>query len=324
MNKSIVFRKADPAFHSIENVFNSLIPYLNARKVVLPYQSRGLLKRLKNIFNIKRQNPNLLHISGHDHYLLWFPFKNAILTIHDIESLKRKSGLSRLIFKWLWFDLPIHNASLVTTISEFSAAEINSLGNYSTPIKVIHNPLSLPLQFKPKPFDSFKPKILHIGTKSNKNLFRLIEAVDGLPCKLIILGDGCAEIHTKLKRHKIDYIIRNGLSNAEMQVLYSQIDLLAFVSTYEGFGLPIIEAQAIGRPVLTSNLASMPEVAGEGAHFVDPYSIEDIRKGLNELISDAVLRNKLIEKGRENIKRFDPKKIAAQYQELYDQVANEA
>ena len=96
-------------------------------------------------------------------------------------------------------------------------------------------------------------------------------------------------------------------------------DILAFVSTYEGFGLPIIEAQAIGRVVITSNLASMPEVAGKGALFVNPFSVEEIREGIVSLIENEHDRATLIKRGLENVKRFDKEKIANQYQEIYDE-----
>src|SRR5690554_6704868 len=147
MQKKLVFRKPATAFHSIENVFNALLPFLKVEKVELPYESSGLKKRLKNILFLRKHKNDLIHISGHDHYLLWVPFKNAILTIHDVEALKRKKGFKKWLFKKLWFDWPIKNAKVLTTISEFSKKEILSLGNYQTPIQVIYNPLTLPLEY---------------------------------------------------------------------------------------------------------------------------------------------------------------------------------
>ena len=96
--------------------------------------------------------------------------------------------------------------------------------------------------------------------------------------------------------------------------------MLVFVSTYEGFGLPILEAEATGRPVLTSNIMAMPEVAGDGACLVDPYNITAIRKGTLKVINDSSYRKELVQHGFENVKRFRPEKIAAQYVELYKQI----
>ena len=81
--------------------------------------------------------------------------------------------------------------------------------------------------------------------------------------------------------------------------------------------MPILEAQAVGRAVITSQLLSMPEVGGDAALYVDPYQVEQIREGLQRLISDSALRNDLIKKGFENVKRFDPNVITSKYEELY-------
>jgi glycosyltransferase involved in cell wall biosynthesis len=93
-----------------------------------------------------------------------------------------------------------------------------------------------------------------------------------------------------------------------------------FASTYEGFGLPIIEANAVGRPVVTSHLWSMPEVAGKSALLVDPYDVASIRDGVLSIIEDAHLRSVLIKNGLENIKRFRLSLIAEQYSALYQEV----
>ena len=189
---------------------------------------------------------------------------------------------------------------------------------------MIYNPITIDLDYSPKPLLSKKPRVLHLGTKKNKNLPRLLKAIEGLDIELVIIGNLSKDLQFQIKKSKSLIVVKKSLSDDELVKEYEACDILSFISTYEGFGLPIIEAQSIGRVVLTSNVASMPEVAGEGAYFVDPYSVEDIRKGIEELIKNDSLRKELVEKGRENVKRFEPKKIAAQYQELYDQVANEA
>ena len=104
---------------------------------------------------------------------------------------------------------------------------------------------------------------------------------------------------------------------------YKRCDLLAFVSTYEGFGLPILEAQAAGIPVLTSNLSSMPEVAGLGAVLVDPYSINEINRGVLSLINNETLRNRIVEYGFANVKKYVAKEISEQYINLYNDLINE-
>jgi glycosyltransferase involved in cell wall biosynthesis len=88
-------------------------------------------------------------------------------------------------------------------------------------------------------------------------------------------------------------------------------------STLEGFGMPIIEAQAMGRVVITSNVSSMPDVAGKGALLVDPLNINAMQSALEKILSDESLRKQLIEYGFENIKRFDATTVSEMYLELY-------
>ena len=320
----LIFRKPNSTFHSIENVFNALLPFLNVSKVELPNSSSGIILRLKNIWYVRNSSAKILHITGHDHYLiLGLLRKKTILTIHDIEVLKRSSGIKKYLLKKIWFDYPIKFTTCVTTISEFSKNEILSLDNYKTPIQVIHNPLTLPIEHTPKQFNTNYPNILHIGTKQNKNLNRLIMAIKDIKCHLTIIGKLDVDTESLLQNNGIKYSSKINLNNEEIIQEYIKCDMLSFVSTYEGFGLPIIEAQACGRVVLTSNIASMPEIAKDGALLVNPMDVNDIKNGFNQLINNSKLRDELISKGLENVKRFEPKKIANQYKNLYNSIINE-
>lgn len=321
---TLIYRHRSSSFHSIENVFNALLPFLNPNKIELPYHSSGFLNRLKNILFIKKLNTVVYHITGHDYYLmLGLKDKKTILTIHDIEFIKRSSGLKRYLLKKLWIDIPIKNATYVTTISNFSKNELLSIGNYTTPIKVIYNPLTLPIQLTEKTFNSDCPNILHIGTKKNKNLLRLVEALKGVNCHLTIIGAINKNVIHQLKSNKISYTAKQDLSNADMINEYKNCDILSFISTYEGFGLPIIEAQAIGRVVITSNVSSIPEITNNSAILVNPFNVNEIKKGILELINNNELRGNLIKNGLENVKRFKPQKISEQYSALYHQLLNE-
>ncbi|MCM8776082.1 MAG: glycosyltransferase family 4 protein, partial [Candidatus Omnitrophica bacterium] len=100
-------------------------------------------------------------------------------------------------------------------------------------------------------------------------------------------------------------------------------EALVFPSLYEGFGMPILEAMASGTPVLTSNLTSLPEVAGDAAFYVDAYDPADIAKGLLRLSSDAGLRKELIQKGFQRIQRFSWANTARETVKVYESILQE-
>ena len=99
-----------------------------------------------------------------------------------------------------------------------------------------------------------------------------------------------------LKDSKVDYQNYVSVDKQELESLYLESDLITFPSFHEGFGLPIIEAQASGTPVITSNISPMKEVAGEGAVLVDPSLKEDIRSAILELLKNDELTKKLVKK----------------------------
>ena len=89
-----------------------------------------------------------------------------------------------------------------------------------------------------------------------------------------------------------------------MVALYSAADVFLFPTLYEGFGIPVIEAQSCGTPVLMSNVSSLPEVGGDAAVYVDPYNEENICAGIEKIVGDTALAQELREKGYENATRF--------------------
>jgi glycosyltransferase involved in cell wall biosynthesis len=125
-----------------------------------------------------------------------------------------------------------------------------------------------------------------------------------------------------LKRFKVDYIQFVDIPIERLVRIYNSVDCLVFPSLIEGFGLPIIEAQACHCPVITSNLSSMPEVAGNGAIFVNPFSIDEIKEAIIKIIKDRNLKKRLIKNGVKNINRFKWKDTAQQYYEIYKKICN--
>ncbi len=119
-------------------------------------------------------------------------------------------------------------------------------------------------------------------------------------------------LETAIKEAGIEssVILTDFISQEEKVALYKRAVALTFPSYYEGFGLPVLEAQSLGVPVLNSNVSSLPEVGGSGALYVDPRSPEDIAAGMKKMAYDRALREKLIAAGYENVKRFSWDKAA--------------
>ena len=98
---------------------------------------------------------------------------------------------------------------------------------------------------------------------------------------------------------------------------YQEADIINFPSLFEGFGMPIIEGQTVGRVVVTSNLSPMKEVAGNGAFLVNPLSVDEIRKAYSKIIASEDLRDLLIRRGVENSSYYAASKIAREYMQIY-------
>jgi len=167
----------------------------------------------------------------------------------------------------------------------------------------------------PKKLPTNSPYILYIGRlETKKNIQGLIRAFELLKKKyqvshqLILVGPkgyGSDKI-----RFKKDVIEKGYISEREKTQLLQKADMFVLPSFYEGFGMPLLEAQAAGCPVITSNVSSMPEVAGEGAILVEPRNVEEICQAMYKVISDKDLRKRLVNQGYQNVKKFSWRKCA--------------
>lgn len=320
-------RKPIPNFHfSVELIFNdvreTMPPGVDVTKHVVGYFSKGLLNRIKILLEVRRARTDVNHITGDiDFAGILLPKKTTVQTILDLFYLENARGIKASLLKFFWLTLPVRRAAVVTTISEATKQDILNRTKID-PAKIHVIPIALGPVFKyePRGYNFERPTLLQIGSAPNKNVPRILEAVKGLPCKLIVVGQHTPEYEELLKKYKIDYEYRSGLNKFQMRDLYKTVDILLFPSLIEGFGMPIIEAQAMGSLVVTSNISSMPDVAGGGAVLVDPFSVGEIRAAIERLMADEKLREKLLATGFENIKRFDSATISKQYLELYKQL----
>lgn len=316
-------RRPQGSNFSIERLFKdvrqSLPGNIEAKIVVSRFPSRGILGRLYNVVEAIFRQGDVNHITGDVHYLALLLYKKrTLLTIHDLVSVHRLKGWKRYLLLLLWYRLPIRRSALVTVISESTKEDLlRHIKVDPQKIRVIHDCVSCDFQHAPKGFNATNPVILQIGTGQNKNIERLAEALEDIPCHLRIVGLLNVKQEAALRKYGIGYSFVGNISDKQVIEEYRCCDMLVFASTYEGFGLPIVEAQATGRPVVTSNILSMPEVAGGAACLVDPFEVASIRCGILKVINDAWFRDELVRRGLENIDRFRPGIIAAQYTDIY-------
>lgn len=285
--------------------------------------SSGIRPRLQDMWRARRHQGDINHVTGDVHYLtLLLDPKRTVLTVHDLVMLGRLRGPARFAFWLLWYWLPVRRSRAIVAITESTrAALLANVRCDPAKVRVIHNNVSDEFRPAPRAFNAICPRILQVGTAWNKNLDRVAEALTGLACRLVIIGPLSDEQLAILRRHDIDWENHVGLSRAALVAQYESADMLLFVSTYEGFGLPIVEAHAVGRPVVTSDILSMPEVAGGAACLIDPFDVAGIRAGVQRIIDDPSYRDGLVATGFENVKRFGAAHVAEQYAALYREIA---
>jgi len=296
-------------------------------KVEMPFTSKGIFSILFNLIFLTRFKNGLFHITGDVHYaILALPKDRTILTIHDLVFLHTYKGLRRRLLKWIFLDLPVRKAKYITTISEKSKQEILDYTNCDPEkILVIPNPVD-PIFSTSTSSTSSTPStsstILFLGTKPNKNLEISIAALFGLDLHLRIIGELTRKQKEMLLKFNINYSSDFSISPEQLASEYSNADIILFPSTYEGFGLPVIEGFQAGKPVITSNISPMKEVAGDGALLAEPTSIASIREAVIKLLNDQTLKIQLVAAGKEKVKQYQPGFIAEAYQQLWSKFKN--
>jgi glycosyltransferase involved in cell wall biosynthesis len=316
-------RRAAPGAFSIERAFASVRSALPddvaVRLETNRYYSQGLLPRLYDGLRARRRAGRVNHVLGDVHYLAWFlPRRGSIVTVHDCISLERHRGVRRALYWFFWYWLPLQRAEHVTVVSAYTREALARwVPRARASVSVIPPPLGREFAAAPTPPRGERLRLLQVGTAENKNLPRVIEACRELQVTLVIIGRLDAGCTDRLRALCVDYENHFELCDAELVGVYRSSHVLIFASTYEGFGLPIIEAQATGRPVITSRLCSMPETSGGAACLVDPFDVADIRRAILRLSADHEYSAELVRRGYENAARYAPERIGAAYAALY-------
>lgn len=328
MKVALLFRGKDRNEVSIETLFGCLIPYLQREdtieKYYVPYGHHNKLKNIiANLHYVRKVKADIYHITG-EIYIAGCvtPKKQTIITMHDYVNLEMFSGIKRWVSWLLWDYIPLKRCRYVVCISKKICKETEERFPFcKNKIVYIPNAVDDSYKFCPDEFNEEKPRILVVGTRKNKNLERIIMAVSGMKCTLHIIGKLCDTQQELLQKEKTDYINEFNISNDDMLRAYQECDMVCFPSMFEGFGRPIIEAQAVGRPVITSKWEPMRSVANDGAVLVNPENIGEIRDAIKMITRDQNLRESLIKAGLANAQNYSAEKIANEYTKLYASVA---
>ncbi len=323
-----IFRKATLNAYSIERVFLNIEKEIKEYIDVEIFKARSKRFFLADIFLLWKYKADIYHITGDiTYYALFLPKEKLVVTIHDIgHYLYTLKGIKKIIYGLLWIYLPIKRAAKITCVSNKTFEDINTYFPKLAQIKkitVIENAYPRDFNYIEKTFSKNKPRILQVGTSSYKNIEKVIQALHEIPCIFVLIGKLTNEQKKLLLEKNIEYENYFNLDEIELLEEYKRSDIVTFISIGEGFGLPIIEAQAVGRPLITSNISPLKDIAGDGAYLVNPKDVNDIKIGIQKVIDDDQLRNDVVNKGFKNVQKYSPENIADKYLVIYNEIKHD-
>ncbi|MCB0431257.1 MAG: glycosyltransferase family 4 protein [Flavobacteriales bacterium] len=271
----------------------------------------------------------------------------SVAVIHDLNFEHRPMDLPFVDRKYYHHFFPrfAHKARRIATVSQYSKQDIiNCYGVDENKIDVVYNGANE--SYAPvteterehirQKYTGGKPYFLFIGALlPRKNIARLFQAFDlfkqetGLPHQLMIVGqkkwwtdemDKCYEGMT----HKSEVVFMGRRHPDELKSLLAAAEAMTYVPLFEGFGIPIIEGMRSGVPVICSDTTSMPEVAGDAALLIDPYSIEQIKDAMKTIASDRQLWEQMSTKGQERARMFSWQKTSERLWQCLEKTLNPA
>ncbi len=317
----------------------------NFRMVPEAAPTYSVSEQFKIPLALERERVRMVH---EPHYVLPPLVRcRSVVTIHDCIHLMFPQYLpGRLAYVYakgsMWS--AARKANRILTVSEASKRDIlRFFGVPPEKVAVIYNaiderflapPNTAHMDLVRQRYQLDHPFVLYVGNiKPHKNIPRLIDAfgrVRARGCaddlKLVIVGDDISKypaLRQTVHKHKLDKHVRFfGFQPAEtLAAFYRLARVFVFPSLYEGFGLPPLEAMACGTPVVTSNVSSLPEVAGGGALLVDPYDAESITTGICQALTDEPRRADLIARGRDRARSFSWAQSVRRIHGIYMDVA---
>lgn len=292
-----------------------------------------------SVYSVKEQGMFSLKVPQCD--LFWSPHFNIpllpirsrrrLVTIHDVFFLACPEGLGFLkrSYARLFFNAAVRFSDHVITDSLFSLSEIEKhIGLY--PNKLTSIPLGVDkekfqLHSVNQEIKVSSKYILFVGNLApHKNICNLIRSLDYLPSDvhLILVGKESKWIEWKneVQKRKERITVCGKVKHETLVWLYQNAVMLVHPSLYEGFGFTPLEAMSAGCPVVSSNIASLPEVCGDAAMYVNPYSVENIAGGISNVWNNMNLQEQLRIKGRKQITHFNWDICAYRHAEIIDRM----
>lgn len=292
---------------------------------------------------LKKNNIEIFH--GLSHLLPLGIGKTGIptvVTIHDLIFLRYPEFYKKLDCKFYHANTlrSCISATKILAISYQTKKDlIEFMGIDAEKIEVIHQSCNN-IFYKPatteekelvrRKFNLPEKFILCVGTiEKRKNQLAILQGVvkENLSVKIVLLGKP-----TEYKMQIDEFIMESGIRNqliflhntntSELRAIYQMAEVMVYPSFFEGFGLPVLEAQASGCPVITSNVSSLPEAGGDGALYIDPYNSSEIGEAIRNVLSDNDLKNELIRKGIANSLLFSDKIVAENLIAFYRSLIN--
>ncbi|MGC6431541.1 MAG: glycosyltransferase family 4 protein [Jejuia sp.] len=344
-NEYFIFVKPDEDHTVLRETSNFKI--INLKGGSYPYWEQFVLPKA-----VKKYGCQLLHCTSNTAPL--FCDVPIVTTLHDIIYLERKlikilySKATRYqkfgnIYRKLLVPYVVKKSKRIITVSNFESKQISYFFGFSGNKKLtsIYNGVSehFKLITNTEEFQKLKRRynlpdkfIFFLGNTSHKKNTRgTLKAFSSFiketksDYKLVITDYAKEDLKLILTEMEdeplIEHIALTGyVANTDLPAIYSQSSLFLYTSLRESFGIPMLEAMACGVPVITSNTSSMPEIAGEAAHLVNPFEPNEIKEGIVEVLNNQEYRESLRNKGLERSKQFSWNNMAKKYQELYEQV----
>lgn len=318
-----IFRPITPFRHSIETVFQRIISALPDNVEAVPYVCDANNSIFQTWFQLRRLKGDIYHITGDVNYLaVGLVGLNVVLTVHDLGHYKNLNGLKKNIYGLFWFRIPVLISQSVRCVSNYTLSDLlHYFPSAKKKSSVIFNPAPEYSRVIPLSNHGQLPRILQIGTGPHKNIETVIRAIEGIKCKFVVIGQLSHAQRNLLEDKAISYENHINLSDEQMKHQYAQSTLVVFVSLHEGFGMPVLEAQSMGKPIIISKVCSLPEVSmGTAVELINVKDHKSLKEQIIRIIEDEIYRNEIIEAGFSNLKRFDLNRIASSYYQVYKEI----